>query len=142
MIDKWLSDIPAARVPRWVRWSAVAVFMAVYVYGASWSASIQDTVRDLYQAWDIRHGIAIPLEGPLLGFPHAIHFGPIWFYLLALPLFISDTWTAAIVFAGLLCSLKFPLAYYCGRRLLNGDFGMLWAAALAIPNWSLLEQLV
>ena len=38
--------------------------------------------------------------------------------------------------------LKFPLAYWCGTRLLDRDFGLLWAAALFVPGWASLEQLV
>src|SRR5258705_9809985 len=74
--------------------------------------------------------------------PHAIHFGPVWFYLLALPLWIQDSWLSLVLFEGFVCGLKFPLAYYCGRKLLGSEFGILWAAALLLPGWSCMEPLV
>jgi len=114
----------------------------VYVAGYAWSVGVPDTARDVFMAYRIRHGLEYPLEGPVLGIPHAIHFGPIWFYLLALPLWVRDSWLSLVVFEGIVCGLKFPLAYYCGRKLVGARFGLLWAAALAFPGWSSMEPLV
>ncbi|MDQ2961884.1 MAG: hypothetical protein M3R31_01815, partial [Pseudomonadota bacterium] len=72
----------------------------------------------------------------------ALHLGPMWFYLTALPLWISHSWLAVALFIGFICSLKFPLAYLCGRKLIDADFGLLWAAAMFVPGWTSLEQLV
>ncbi len=38
--------------------------------------------------------------------------------------------------------MKFPLAYHCGRVLLDREFGVLWAMAMFIPGWSTIEMLV
>jgi len=46
------------------------------------------------------------------------------------------------LFIGLVCSLKFPLAYVCGRRLIDSRFGLLWALAMFAPGWASLEALV
>lgn len=118
----------------------VAALMALYVAGYAYSASIQDTSRDVYYAYAIRHGLFFPLEGPILG--GALHLGPAWFYALAVPLFFHESWMSAALFAGLLASFKFPLAYACGTRLLDRRFGLLWAACLAAPGWPSFESLI
>lgn len=114
--------------------------MAAYAAGYAWSSPSTDTADELLKAYGIRHALAYPLEGPFLG--GALHFGPLWFYLTALPLSISQSWLGVALFIGLVCSLKFPLAYLCGRKLIDADFGLLWAAAMFVPGWASLEQLV
>jgi len=118
----------------------VATLMAVYIAGAAWSAAIQDTARDVYYAYSIRHGLWFPMQGPVLG--GAVHLGPAWFYLMAFALLFSDGWLAIALFAALLASLKFPLAYALGKRCVDARFGLLWACALALPGWSTFEQLI
>ena len=113
--------------------------MAVYVAGYAWSVPHTDTADELVHAYAIRHALAYPAEGQFLG--GAVHFGPLWFYLAALPLFVRSSWLAAALFIGFVCSLKFPLAYHCGRRILDRDFGALWAGALFIPGWNSIEEL-
>jgi hypothetical protein len=124
------------RLGRAFVWALFAAFMA----GFAWSTGIPDTSRDIFMAYQIRHGIQYPMEGPYLGM--AMHFGPAWFYLVALPLWVSESWLSCALFQGALCALKFPLAYYCGRKLHSREFGLLWAAALALPGWSSLQQLI
>ena len=118
----------------------VALLMAAYVAGYAWSAPNTDSADELMRAYEIRHGLAYPLEGPPLG--NVLHLGPAWFYLTALPLFAWHSWLSAALFVGFVCSLKFPLAFWCGRRLMDEDFGVLWAAALFLPGWTTIEQLV
>ena len=114
--------------------------MAAYAAGYAWSSPSTDTADELLKAYGIRHALAYPIEGPFLG--GALHFGPLWFYLTALPLWISQSWLGVALFIGFVCSLKFPLAYLCGRKLIDADFGLLWAAAMFVPGWASLEQLV
>lgn len=114
--------------------------MVAYIAGYAWSAPHTDTADEILRAFEIRHGLAFPAEGPFLG--GAFHFGPIWFYLTAIPLFAAESWLAVALFIGLVCSLKFPLAYACGRMLVDRDFGVLWAAAMFFPGWTTLEELV
>lgn len=132
----------AARVlfPAPVAFLVVATLMVAYTAGYAWSAPNTDTADELMRAYEIRHAIAFPLEGPPLG--NVLHLGPVWFYLTAVPLFISHSWLAAGLFIGFVCSLKFPLAYWCGARLVDADLGVLWAAAMFLPGWSSIEQLV
>jgi hypothetical protein len=118
----------------------ILFLMAAYIAGYAWSAPHTDTADQILRAYGIRHGLAYPAEGPFLG--NALHLGPIWFYLTAIPLWISESWLAVAIFIGFICSLKFPLAFVCGRSLVDRDFGFLWAAAMFVPGWSTLEQLI
>jgi len=127
------------RIPAWLGLALVALAMAIYIAGYAWSVPHTDTADELVHAYAIRHGLAYPAEGPFLG--RAAHFGPFWFYLTALPLFVRDSWLAAALFIGFVCALKFPLAYHCGKRVLDRDFGVLWAIALLIPGWSSIEEI-
>ena len=111
---------------------------ATYVAGCAFSAAVPDTTRDVYAAYEISRGRWLPLEGPILG--GAIHVGPLWWYLLAIPLFFVRSWIAVVLFAAAVAALKFWLAYSCGRRLLDRDFGLIWASCLALPGWATLEQ--
>jgi hypothetical protein len=135
-----LIRLPFALFPSSARFWLIAFLMAAYTAGYAWSTPTADTADELLRAYEIRHAIAHPLEGPFLG--GALHFGPMWFYLTALPLWISHSWLAVALFIGFVCSLKFPLAYVCGRKLIDADFGLLWAAAMFVPGWTSLEQLV
>ena len=132
--------MPSALFPGSIRFWLVAFLMAAYAAGYAWSSPSTDTADELLKAYGIRHAVAYPLEGPFLG--GALHFGPLWFYLTALPVLVSQSWLAAALFIGFVCSLKFPLAYLCGRKLIDADFGLLWAAAMFVPGWTSLEQLV
>lgn len=126
--------------PRAAGYLLIVFFVAAYTAGYAWSTPHTDTADELLRAYEIRHALAYPVEGPFLG--GALHLGPVWFYLVALPLWISESWLAAALFIGFVCSLKFPLAYLCGRRLVDRDFGVLWAAAMFVPGWTSLEPLL
>ncbi len=115
------------------------ILVAAYVFSYAFVSAIPDTNRDMFLALGIARGTAFPLEGPILG--GAIHLGPAWYYLLSLPLLLTSSWLATCLFVGFVASLKFPLAYICGRRILNAEFGLLWAAALSLPGWNAYERL-
>ena len=120
----------------------VAALFLAYVAAFAFSLSIPDTSRDAFIAYGIRHGVSYPLEGPYLGIPSAVHLGPLWYYLVAIPLWVSDSWLAFVLFQGILCGLKFVLAWHCGRKLVSERFGLLWAAALALPGWTTMEVMI
>ena len=127
-------------LPAYAAFGLLAFLMAVYTAAYAWSTPSADTADELLRAYEIRHAIAFPLEGPFLG--NALHLGPLWWYLAALPLWVSHSWLSVALFVGFLCSLKFPLAYLCGRRLVDDEFGLLWATAMFVPGWPTLEPLV
>ena len=111
---------------------------ACYVGTYGLCVAIPDSTRDVYIAYGISTGKHFPLEGPVLG--GAMHGGPVWFYLLALPLLVSRSWLAVTLFAGVLAGMKYTLAYVCGSRLVDRRFGLIWSLVLAIPGWSTVEQ--
>ena len=113
--------------------------IAIYVASYAFSIAIPDSTRDIYIARAISVGDWFPSEGPVLG--DAVHGGPVWFYLLAIPLLFCKSWLVAALFAGTIAGLKYLLAYVCGNRLVDRRFGLLWALALALPGWSTIEQI-
>lgn len=129
--------------PLFSRATAVALILGLivaYAISYAFSAAHTDTADEIWKAVGIRNGSAYPLQGPPLG--GVLHLGPFWFYLTAIPLWIHSSWLSVALFIGLICSMKFPLAYYCGRRLWDHDFGVLWAACLFLPGWPNYEQLI
>ena len=115
----------------------VAAFMAVTIASGIAGAAGYDTTRDVAQALAIRQFDAFPLHGPM--FASSLHLGPLWFYVLALPLFVHQSWLSVALFVPALASLQFPLAYAAGRRLLDRRLGLLWCALLALPGWGSFE---
>lgn len=111
----------------------VAAFMAIHVASGVFGAAGPDTARDVAAALAIANGDALPLHGPLLA--GTSYLGPIWFYLLALPLTVHRSWVSVALLVAILGSLQFPLAYAAGRRLLDRRYGLLWCALLALPGW-------
>ncbi|MDZ4729849.1 MAG: hypothetical protein SH820_07910 [Xanthomonadales bacterium] len=104
------------------------------------SAAVFDTARDVYYAWQIASGSGYPMEGPV--FSGILHCGPLWFYILSLPLFFTSSWAVLSMWVGLLTGLKYLLAYACGVRLGNRQLGLLWACLLALPNWTAVLYLI
>ena len=104
------------------------------------SSSVMDTARDVYHAWQIATGAGFPLEGSLLA--GSIHSGPLWFYVLAIPLLFSKSWVGITLWVGFLSAMKYPLAYACGSRLGDRRFGLIWACLLALPNWTAVNYLI
>ena len=118
-------------------WAVAALTLAYIAFGL-WVGAGYDTGRDIAAAWAIARDGARPLEGPV--FAGQVHLGPAWFYLLAAPLAISPTWLAPAMTAVFFASLQLPLAYAAGARLADRRLGLLWAAALLLPDWASFEQ--
>lgn len=131
-------DLPAS-VARWWDWFAIGLLMILTVLLAPFAGASADTARDAYQAWLIAQGVQLPLQGPV--FAGTFHAGPVWFYVLALPLLISTSWTALMVWISLLVALQFPLAYWAGRSWAGRGFGLMFAAILAVPGWHSISAL-
>ena len=118
----------------------LAALMAIYVAGYASSAVHTDTADEIWHAYGIARGTRFPLQGPPLG--GVLHLGPFWFYLTAIPLAVGFSWLGTALFIGAFCALKFPLAYYCGRRLVDAEFGCLWASMLLLAGWPSFESLI
>lgn len=110
------------------------LLMGVQVWAGYHSVGIYDTHRDLYFAQSIAQGTEFPLNGPALS--GRGHLGPLWFYLLALPLWLFDNAVAVPVTTALLGALKYPLAYVLGRHFGGARLGLIFAAAFLFPGWS------
>ena len=104
------------------------------------TSSVVDTARDVFKAWQIAGGAYFPLEGPHVG--AVFHGGPVWFYILAIPLLFSKSWIFLNLWVGLLTGMKYALAYSCGARLVDRNFGLLWACLLALPDWTSVNYLI
>lgn len=104
------------------------------------SALIVDSGRDLAAGYAISQGFEFPAYGPSLF--DVWRPGPVWFYLLAVPLKLFGSITAAAVFAGTLAAMKIPLAWSLGRRARDAALGLAFAAFVALPGWTTLGQLV
>ena len=104
------------------------------------TSSVVDTARDVYNAWQIASAAHFPLEGPHVG--AVFHGGPVWFYVLAIPLVFTPSWIVMSLWVGLLTGMKYALAYACGARLASRDFGLLWACLLALPDWTSVNYLI
>ncbi|HEY2864036.1 MAG TPA: glycosyltransferase family 39 protein [Casimicrobiaceae bacterium] len=131
-------DMPArrpayARGPALTDGAIVFAFMAIAIASSAFGAAGPDTARDVAAGLAIRDRVTLPLQGPLLA--GSSHLGPLWFYLLALPMWIHRSWLAVALFVAIIGSLQFPLAYAAGRRLIDRRYGLLWCALLALPGW-------
>lgn len=115
----------------------VAVIALAYVGFGAFVGGGYDPGRDVAVAFAIAHDGARPLLGPMIA--GQAHLGPIWYYVLALPMLIAPTWLTAAMTAVVLGALQFPLAYATGKRLGDRTLGVLWAVALAMPGWASFE---
>jgi hypothetical protein len=122
-------------------WHAIVVVALVLLHAlpAPWSLLIVDNARDFIEAGRLLRG-DWPLRGPLIG--GLFHLGPLWYLVVALPWALSGSIAATLTVQALLASLKFPLAYLCGRRLGDPRLGLCWAIALAVPGMASFTQLV
>lgn len=98
-----------------------------------------DGVRDIAIALAIARGESYPLVGPIFG--SSFHLGPVFHYLQAVPLLLGLPVASVPWWMGALASSKFLLAYGLGRAWMDRRFGLLFAAALALPGWSGLDFL-
>lgn len=120
--------------------AALALLVALQVALFAHATLVTDSGRDLANAWAIGHGGPYPDYGPSLFGRWKL--GPVWFYVLALPLRLFGSVTAAALFTGALAALKIPLAFLLGRRLLDARLGLLAALAISLPGWSSVGTLV
>src|SRR5215471_18013631 len=132
----WLAPGGTRAEPASRRWAPAAILFAMVVYlcGVPFAVSHLDFARDVGVAYGIATGQRWPLQGPALD--ENLHLGPVWYYLLAVPLRLTHSWLVTVLVVALIASLKFPLAYALGSRLVDPLFGVLWALLLALPGWN------
>lgn len=117
----------------WPDGAVVIAFMTIHIASSLFGAAGPDTARDVAAALSIRDLGVLPLHGPLLA--GTSHLGPLWFYLLSVPMLIHRSWMGVALFVAIIGSFQFSLAYAAGRRLIDRRFGLLWCALLALPGW-------
>jgi hypothetical protein len=115
-------------------------FWLAYVLVGAQTTIATDTARDLIAAWDIVQGTHYPLRGPELYSTWTL--GPIWYYLLALPLWLTHSAAAAAWMVAVLAGLKFPLAWRLGAEFGGAPLARSALLAIAVPGWWMFEWLV
>jgi hypothetical protein len=128
------AELDSTRIRAWHVGVVLALMAAQIACGALSSIASSDTNRDLFFAEQIATGSGFPLTGPEIN--GMLHHGPLWYYLLAIPLLVIPNAAAVTGFIGLLSSLQFPFAYLIGRRVATAREGLLFAVALALPGWT------
>jgi len=113
--------------------TAVGVGAAYLVFTRlqlAWSGFIgADGARDLAIALRLVHGEEIPLRGPLFGM--TFHLGPLYYYLVAIPLGLFHTATAVTAVLTLLNLSAVYFGYRVARTLFDRRTGILFACLLA-----------
>lgn len=111
----------------------ILLLTVISAAGFAYTASDMDAGRDIFFAQGIASGRHMPLSGPSLA--QSLHASPLWFYFLSIPLFLTSSWMVMNIWVGVFAALKFPLAYLIGVELGERNYGLLWAAFLALPGW-------
>ena len=120
--------------------AVLAALVTLHVMLFAFATLVTDSGRDLANAFAIGHGGPYPQYGPALFGRWQL--GPVWFWLLALPLRLGGSITAASLFVGALATAKIPLAYLIGKRMLDVRLGLIAALFVALPGWSSVGALV
>lgn len=126
-------------VPAAFAWTIVALLAALHAAPFLVTFVEVDFARDLDAATRIVEGERWPLRGPVLAW--TLHLGPLWYWLLALPLAIARSIAAAAGVVAVLAALQFPLAYRLGAAVAGRSTGLAFAVFLALPGLSTLEGL-
>jgi hypothetical protein len=125
--------VDATRVRAW-HVAILLVLASAQIACGIWTAvASSDTNRDIFFAQQIASGHSFPLTGPAIN--SMLHLGPLWYYLMALPLLVVSNAAAVTAFMAAISALQFPLAYALGRRFGSAREGILFALALALPGW-------
>ena len=126
--------------PVWIDWIFIAL---LWVLGASilaFSGAMGDSNRDLYVALEIAHGHQFPIAGPAIA--HRFHYGPLWFYVLAVFAKLTRSWLGIALLSGVLISSVYPMLYLVGRRVAGRHAGLAAAALMALPSFASVYFLV
>ncbi len=105
----------------------------LYLVAIRWSLAEHgiltlDNARDLAIAWRIVHAQEFPLVGPMQ--TGLFHLGPLYSYLLAIPLALFGTATSLTFFISLLSLIGLYFGYKLGELLFDREVGLVFAALL------------
>lgn len=118
----------------------LALLVVLHVALFPRASLITDSGRDLANAWAVAHGGPYPSYGPGL-FGHW-KLGPVWYWILALPLKLGGSIRVTAAFVGVLSAAKIPFAFLLGRRMIDARFGLLLAILISLPGWDSVGTLV
>lgn len=123
------------------RWLLAALAVAALLHVAAFAGFVpgNDWTRDLVAAFAIADGEGFPSRGPVIN--ASAHLGPVWYWLLALPLALGAGFTGTVLFVGALATLKVPLAWRLGARLGGPWLALGFAALMLLPGWDLVRSL-
>ena len=131
----------APTFPAGTRAATIALGMVVLLQLAAfaWYSPGNDWARDLFMAARIADGGAWPARGPVIG--GLFHTGPLWYFVVALPVALGAGFAATTLFVGALATAKIPLAARLGWRLGGARLALPFAALVAVPGWGVYESL-
>ena len=118
-------------------WAIVALLTVLHAAPFLITFIEGDFARDLDQAARIVEGAAWPMRGPVLAW--TLNLGPVWYWLLALPLALTHSIAAAVAMVAMLSALQFPLAYRLGSAVAGRAYGLAFAVFLALPGLASLQ---
>ena len=110
----------------------------IYIYTFQFSSIHLDLARDFRVAQGILDGADYPAVGQLLG--GRFRLGPVWYYFLALMMWLLGSWLYVILGLATVASSQFFLAYLLGKELGSKLTGIIYAVLLLFPSWGFIEQ--
>ncbi len=115
------------------------LMLGIHIAAGLNCGGIVDFWRDMYWATQIAQGQHFPLSGPPIY--ELFELGPWWFYLLALPIRLFGSVTAASVLVQMLAAAKYFLARYIGTRWVDARFGFVFAVGIGVAGWSTIAMM-
>lgn len=104
----------------------------VHFLVASFGILTPDGSRDLAYAWVVANGQWL-VNGPSVG--QLFHLGPLYFYLIALPLFFGGSITTVLYLVAAGTSFGAFFAYRLGSLLFNWETGVAFALLFGVDYW-------
>jgi hypothetical protein len=121
-----------------LRFLVVATLTVHHIWLGLHASAHVDSARDFAFALDIALREQFHATGPEIG--SIFHLGPIWYYILSLPLALGLGFTGICAWVAIISSTQYYLAYALGNQVLGSkDGGVLCAVSLALPSWGFLH---
>lgn len=117
----------------WLLPSLMLVFFSLF------STTSIDSTHDFIMSYRIINGENFPLLGRQLAL--SFHIGPLWDYLMTLPLMLSNSWLSLAIFVAMLNGIKFYLAYQVGIVLKDNQLGQLLVLAMLMVSFTAMQTI-
>jgi|GEM_PF-6210554 len=119
----------------WI-WIIPALLLVVF---SLFSITSIDSTRDFVVSFRLLHHENYPLLGPKLA--QSFYIGPLWAYLMALPLLFSSSWLSLSIWVAMLNGFKFYLAYQMGLLLKDKHLGQLFVLCLLMISFTAMQTI-